>query len=187
MGTPVMINLRKVIHKLKDQFSENLRCIETGTIRSYTEKHNSTLHISETLGTRGSLISVDINPKPIEISKDICKNASNVEWVCSDSLEYLREYKGDKFHFAFLDTKNDKDYIFEEFKLVVSKMVVGGIIIVDDAGVNVTGDIDSNVETEKGHRISEFLKSLHYNNFVCHSPHGTQLWIVVDNFLLKNV
>lgn len=178
MTIPIMSNLRKAISRLKNQFNGDLKCIETGTIRSYTEKHNSTLHISEALGNRGFLISVDIDPKSIEISKNICKKIMNVKWICLDSIKYLEENQ-DIFHFAFLDTKNDKDHIFEEFKLIVPKMVVGGIIIVDDAGVDISGNIDI-TDAEKGYEITKFLKSLGYVNFVCSSPHGTQLWIDIS-------
>lgn len=179
-----MVNLVKALNILKERFEGKLRCIETGTIRSYGEHHESTLHISKALSNRGCLISVDIEPKSIEISMNICKGTKNVEWVCSDSLDYLKNVQS-MFHFAFLDTKNDPDFIFEEFRVIFPKMIVGGIIVVDDAGVNFDGDVVITAEQKKGHKISKFLKSLDYTNFVRYSPHGNQLWIDVTESLCK--
>ena len=101
---PTMVQLTLAINLLKDRFPiEHIKCIETGTIRSYHEHHGSTFIISKALGNRGSLISVDYEPKSIVISKDICKNTANVKWVLSDSITYLKA-NHDKFHFAFLDS-----------------------------------------------------------------------------------
>jgi len=187
MKLPTMVNLRKVVDILKIRFGEELRCIETGTIRSYTEKHESTRHISEALGLRGSLISIDVNSESIKVSKDICKNCcDNIVWVHSNSLEYLKE-QDNTFHFVFLDSVNDKNYIFEEFKLVVPRLVPGGILIVDDAGVLLDGSVDSSKVPEKGHRIAEFLSSLECADFVVESPHGTQLWVDTMNLELNNL
>jgi len=162
---------------LQKRFMEDLKCIETGTIRSYAEKHNSTLHISQALGNRGNLVSVDIAPKSIQISKDICKDCSNITWIHSDSLVYLKEQKK-TFHFAFLDSVNDRDHIFEEFKLILPYMIPNGIIIVDDAGVDLTGAERVDILPEKGRKISEFLLSLGYKDFIRYSAtNRTQLWI----------
>ncbi len=187
MSEIVMANLVKAINTLKDRFGNNLRCIETGTIRSYDEHHDSTLHIAKALGNRGILLSIDINPKSIEISKNICKEWTNIGWKLEDSIQYLKRSDIGKFHFAFLDTKNNPDFIFEEFRLLFPKMIVGGIIIVDDAGVNFDGDIIPIAEQKKGHKISKFLRSLDYTNFVRYSSHGTQLWIDVTEFLCKKI
>lgn len=170
-----MHNLKEAIEELKVRFSENLNCIETGTIRSYIERHNSTLHISESLGNRGRLTSIDIRLECIQISKDICKACSNITWVQSDSLDYLLKLE-DRIHFAFLDSVNDRNHIFEEFKLVIPLMIPGGIVIVDDAGVLLNGEEQPGIQ-EKGRKVSECLLSMGHKDFVRNSPHGTQLWI----------
>lgn len=180
----VMHNLKQAINELKIRFDGNLICIETGTIRSYTEKHESTRHISEALGARGRLISIDKNLKSIQISKDICKDCSNITWVHLNSLNYLMNQK-DNFHFAFLDSVNDRNYIFEEFKLIVPRMISGGIIIVDDAGVTFDGKENLKTPQEKGRKISEFLLSSGHKNFVRNSLHGTQLWINIKDLVLE--
>jgi predicted O-methyltransferase YrrM len=128
-----MIRVREELSKLINEF-DFLNCLETGTIRTYTEKHESTKHISNLIGTKGKLTSVDIEQESIAISKDICDNAENVEWVLSCSIEYLRK-GGDKYHFVLLDSVNDPSHILEEFKLVVNQMHEDGILMIDDAGV----------------------------------------------------
>lgn len=182
----VMANLATAINILKERFPGRIKCIETGTIRSYSEHHGSTLVISKTLGNRGSLISIDCMPKSITISRDICKNVANVKWVLSDSVKYLKA-NHDKFHFAFLDSKNDPDFIFEEFRLIGPKIIDGGIIIVDDAGVDTKGEILSTTMQKKGHKIAAFLKSFGCRDFVRKAPcHGTQLWIDTKKITLKD-
>lgn len=177
MMAEVMLHLNTAVNVLKKRFTERIKCIETGTIRSYSEHHGSTLVISKALGDKGSLISVDYKPKSMVISKDICKNVTNVQWVLSDSITYLKQNQ-EKFHLAFLDSQNNPDFIFEEFKLVLPKMIAGGIIIVDDAGVDVDGKILTNTIQVKGHRVSGLLKSLGCDNYVVFAPyHGSQLWI----------
>lgn len=128
-----MIRVREELSKLINEF-DFLNCLETGTIRTYTEKHESTKHISNLIGTKGKLTSVDIEQESIAISKDICDNAENVEWVLSCSIEYLRK-DSDKYHFVLLDSVNDPSHILEEFKLVVNQMHEDGILMIDDAGV----------------------------------------------------
>lgn len=182
----VMINLSVAINILKDRFpTAHIKCIETGTIRSYHEHHGSTFVISKALGNRGSLISVDNLPKSITISKDICKNTTNVKWVLSDSVEYLKA-NHNKFHFAFLDSKNVSNFIYEEFRLIAPKIIAGGIIIVDDAGVDIDGRVAEGVQ-QKGHKIAKLLKSLDCTNFVKRAPgHGTQLWIDTKSITFKD-
>lgn len=97
-----MQSLIIALEELRKRFpNDKLRCLETGTLRNIEEEHSSTLHISNTLGDCGSLISIDINPVHIEVSKGACKYNNNIEWVLSDSVEYLKKVEG-KFHFVFL-------------------------------------------------------------------------------------
>ena len=172
-----------------NRFPDNIQAIETGTIRSYYEKHESTRHISETLGDRGQLISVDISPESIEISKNICKHSDNVTWIQSDSILYLSHLRDKKFHFAFLDSVNDKEVIFEEFKLVIPMMLENGIIMVDDAGITADGDnIDSSSEAQKSHKVWEFLRFYGIDfSILTTAGHGTQLKIVLYQGNLEKI
>jgi len=171
------INLIKAVKELKKRFPHRLlNCLETGTIRRFSDNHNSTLHISETLGDSGFLVSVDKSEDCIKESKRVCQNSSNVKWVLGDSISYLRQTK-DKYHLIFLDTSNDKDFIFEEFRLAITKMVPNGILIVDDAGVTMNGEINPHTTRVKGHKVVAFLKSIGLTGFICKSPIGTQVWL----------
>ena len=180
----IMQHVTDTVHEVKSRFpQEQILAIETGTIRSYDERHNSTYHISRALGDRGSLISVDISTDSIRRSKNICYDTTNVEWVHSDSMQYLRRQKDIKFHFVFLDSVNDKDLIFEEFRLVVPMMVEDGILMVDDAGITEDGrGIDASVAAQKGHRLWDFLKSCGIQPLVLKTVpgRGTQLKIVMS-------
>lgn len=180
-----MAALADAVNILKIRFDEDLKCIETGTIRSYNERYGSTFLIAATLGDRGSLVSVDISSKSIKISKDICKLLTNVEWVHSDSLEYLKNQKN-KFHLVFLDSVNDENHIFEEFKLLVPRIISGGIIVVDDAGVTREGKKNRGVQ-EKGRKISKFLLSIGCENFVRDKDSVVQLWIEMENSVSKKI
>lgn len=172
----VMKNAVAAVEELLGKF-DKVSAIETGTIRSFDEKHESTKHISRALGDRGRLISVDNSPKSIQISQKICDNAENVTWVLSDSIEYLGNIGSDiVFHFVLLDSVNDGKHIWKEFKNVAPRIVEGGILIVDDAGIK-SGGIDKSVPAVKGHKVWTSLKKGGVPVSVLNSPHGTQLRI----------
>lgn len=180
----VMQNLIDIIEELKKKFPNvYLNAIELGTIRTIERDAfgQSTACISRALGECGNLVSVDISIDSIKISKEICHLANNTTWIQSDSIEYLKGLKDERFHFAFLDTVNNKDFVFEEFCLMVPKMLMDSILIIDDAGIEKDGRrIDINVEAQKGHEIWKFLKSFNANCLVISNIRGTQLKIVLD-------
>lgn len=165
------------------RFPGPIVAIETGTIRTYSEQHESTRHLGETLGDRGRLTSVDASPEAIEVSRDICRGLDNVDWVESESTTYLSTLQGRRFHLAFLDSANDADVIFEEFELVVPRTVEGGIVMVDDAGITSTlKRIDRGQPSVKGHRVWRLLEACGAEYEVLRTPrgHGTQLRIRLD-------
>ena len=52
--------------------------------------------------------------------------------------------KEKKFHFAFLDSVNDKNFMFEEFRLMIPMMLENSVLMIDDAGIAPGGhDIDN--------------------------------------------
>lgn len=184
----LMQNLIDAVERLKKKFPNvSLQAIEFGTIRVVEQGANcqSTACISHALGECGDLVSVDINEGSIKASKEVCCNSNNIEWIQSDSIAYLKELKDFRgFHFVFLDTVNDREFVFEEFCLVAPMMIKDGILIVDDAGIKEDGnEIDRNVNAQKGHRIWEFLKRFGIEFRVLPYPNfpGTQLEIVFDS------
>ena len=154
-----MKQVRNQVASLLNQF-DFLNCLETGTIRTFTEKHESTRHISEIIGKRGRLKSLDITPAHIKISKEICKNAQNVEWILTDSVEYLKKDR-DKYHFVLLDSANSAELIFEEFTNIVDRIHTGGVLMVDDAGIGFNKErlfsSYSGHKPKKGLLVNEFL------------------------------
>ena len=185
-----MQEVAKALSELKERFDEQLRCIETGTIRSYYEMHESTRHIAEMLGERGQLVSVDQNPRSIEISKDICRKCENVEYVLSSSTEYLSRLRDEHFHFALLDSANDKELIFREFELLIPHMKEGSIIIIDDAGINIDGSSKKTSNpAEKGHKVWQILmeNDIPFKVVPTTKNHGTQLRIDLNSKVLSKV
>lgn len=167
-----MIQVKNELNRLKGEFGF-LDCIETGTIRSYHERHESTRHISNIIGRNGKLKSIDIEPNSIKISRDICGNADNVEWILSSSVDYLKK-DNDQYQFILLDSINDSDYIFEEFELVIKRLVVNGSLMVDDAGVDLNKNLDSSPAV-KGVKINQFLKDNGFDYSIVTGGHGTQI------------
>jgi predicted O-methyltransferase YrrM len=136
-----------------------IKALETGTIRSYNERHESTRWLGETI-KEGKIISVDNNPNSITVSKDICKHLNNIEWILGDSLEVLAKQEKESFHFILLDSVNDRHHIFEEFKLALTLIKNGGIIVIDDFGVGSNHEIPDPTfpGAEKGVKVFKTLK-----------------------------
>lgn len=183
-STRTMRQVLQAVDEVKSRFTEPLVCLETGTIRSYEENHRSTLRIAERLGERGRLVSVDISPDSIRVSRDLCQGLSNIQWIESDSLTFLKSLKGPLLHFAFLDSVNDASVILEEFRLTVRLMVPGGTIMVDDAGILTGGrGRDLGSSAVKGHGVYELLRTREVPFKVLPTVwfHGNQLKIEVSS------
>lgn len=182
-----MFIMQRVVEAIKELNKRclNIRAIETGTIRSYHEKHESTKYIAKTLGNNGSLISVDINPKSIEISRKICAGLNNITWVESDSISYLKKVDV-KFDFVLLDSKNDDITIWNEFCAVFPKINVDGILIVDDAGIRLDGKGIDKSAARKGHLVWSKLKDKVMIK-VLDTPHGSQLRVDFSSDNIKKI
>ncbi len=176
-----MIRVRLEIERLKTKF-KYLNCIETGTIRSFHEKHESTRHISEVISNSGHLKSLDIESKHIEISKKICEGLSNIEWIECDSIEYLSK-DTDKYHFVLLDSVNDPNHIMAEFRLIANRVHVGGSIMIDDAGVDMEGNYTPNPENinqaKKGWVVWDWCKANGVDSTIIMGGHSTQILIPI--------
>ena len=192
--TATMQNISDAIYELKEKFSNDiLKTIEFGTIPvvDASSSGQSTILISYALDNRGSLISVDHNIKSIEASKEVCQGRDNIIWIESDSVEYIKK-SDEKFHFAFLDSHSDAETPFREFCLIIPKMITGGIIMVDDAGITEDGqNIDTNIPLcQKGHKIWQFLKDCNADFLILRYPtflSGTQMKIILDEINIKKI
>ena len=176
-----MRRVREEVEGLKKKFNY-LNCLETGTIRTYTEKHESTRHISEVIGLDGHLKSLDIEPKHIAVSKDICKNRDNITWIECDSHDYLSK-DTDKYHFVLLDSVNDPDFIMKEFRLIAKRVHDGGSIMVDDAGTDMGGNYTPNpnerFQAKKGWAVWDWCKANDVDSHIVLGGHSTQVLIPI--------
>lgn len=181
-----MQNLSDAIYELKKKFPNDfLKAIEFGTIPVVDtfSTGQSTILISQALGKEGALISVDHNMKSILASRVVCQGKNNITWIESDSVEYLKK-SNENFHFVFLDSHPCKDITFKEFCLAAPKMIIDGILMIDDAGITEDGqNIDTTVNCTKGHKVWEFLRNCNADfSMLCYPTFldGTQMKIVFD-------
>jgi predicted O-methyltransferase YrrM len=175
-----------LINNINDDF---INALETGTIRSYDEKHESTRWLGESI-INGKIVSIDIDSKSIQVSKDICKHLNNIEWIQGDSLEILNNLEESKYNFILLDSVNDKEHIFKEFKLALKLIKLGGIIMIDDFGVDMYGNIPdpSQPEAQKGVKVFNMLKQHNLLEYmkVYQSIKGVQVIFLNISEKLKN-
>jgi len=176
-----MKRVKEEVLGLKSKF-KRMNCLETGTIRTYTERHESTRHISEVIGTGGHLKSLDIEPKHIAVSKDICKNCDNITWIECDSLDYLAK-DTENYHFVLLDSVNDPEHIMKEFRLIAKRVHVGGSIMVDDAGTDMQGNYTPNpnerFQARKGWDVWDWCNANGVEAKIVMGGHSTQILIPV--------
>lgn len=170
--------VRHEVSRLLEKFGF-VNCLETGTIRSFHEKHESTRHISEVIGNNGHLLSIDIEAKHIKVAKEITGDPANVSWLQGDSLEVLENLK-DNYQFILLDSVNDKDHIMKEFNFAWPLLTEGGCLIVDDCGVDEQGN-KINAPPQKGVKVYSFCQQNKLNFKVKRSGHGTQLIIYKED------
>lgn len=166
----------------------NANVVETGTIRSYHEKHESTRIIGES--TQGKVISIDNSPNSIRISKDICKNLNNITWILGDSISVLKTLPHNAYDLILLDSMNDKTHIFNEFLISLKLIKTNGIIMIDDFGVSKNGLVPDRTQpaAQKGVGVYQelFKKSLLKNLTLHQSIKGIQGIIKVDDLLKKS-
>lgn len=75
------------------------------------------------------LITVDNDPKLIEIAKNYFADDSRVEVVCMDGSEWIKNYNGSQFDLIFADAWPGK---YSEIDEVLNMVKVGGFYIIDD-------------------------------------------------------
>ena len=83
----------------------------------------------EGLDKESKLISVDHDPKLIEIVKEFFNSDSRVNLICEDGTEWIKNYKGDKFDLVFADAWPGK---FSETNEILKLINIGGFYVIDD-------------------------------------------------------
>ena len=144
---PYMVHLIHACQVVDRRFTGPIHAIEIGTIRSRDEGTLSTLHMIRNLKPGSHVLSVDISPEAIGISKEMCeKYSSNIDWICSDGAQCLLTLENDSFELLLLDGSDDPEVTLKEFTIGFPKLRKGGICIVDNSGVKSDGS-----GTEYGH------------------------------------
>jgi predicted O-methyltransferase YrrM len=111
--------------------------LETGCIRNVNEGTDSTLIIASTVQERGTFFTFELRPEHIEQCKHACGEYNRyINYVEGDSVANLRKYVAegrlDTVHFAFLDSRNDGEHIWQEYQAIESRFVIGSVLVVDD-------------------------------------------------------
>lgn len=111
--------------------------VETGCIRKLDEGTESTLTIASILQDRGQFYSFELRPEHIAISRRCCGDQDRfVTYVEGDSVGNLGRFVADgtlaRIDLAFLDSANNADHIYHEFKAIEGCFVPGSVLVVDD-------------------------------------------------------
>ena len=81
------------------------------------------------LDSGSKLISVDNDQHLIDIAKGFFGDNTQVDLVCKDGAQWLKEYNGEKFDLIFADAWPGK---YSEIELVLDLVKVGGFYVIDD-------------------------------------------------------
>ncbi|MEE4174615.1 MAG: class I SAM-dependent methyltransferase [Xanthomonadales bacterium] len=111
--------------------------VETGCIRKLDEGTESTLTIASLVRDRGRFFSFELRPEHVAISRQCCGDVDRfVTYVEGDSVANLERLVADgtlaRVDLAFLDSANDGEHIFREFKAIEDQLLPGAILVVDD-------------------------------------------------------
>lgn len=75
------------------------------------------------------LITVDNDPKLITIAKQYFGTNNQVEIICRDASDWIREYQGEKFDLVFADAWPGK---YSEIDEILDLIKIGGFYVIDD-------------------------------------------------------
>lgn len=81
------------------------------------------------MDSQSKLISIDNDPKLIEIAKNYFGKDKRVEIICANGTEWIKSYKGEKFDLVFADAWPGK---YSEVDEILDSIKVGGLYIIDD-------------------------------------------------------
>ncbi len=89
----------------------------------------STAWILDGMDDESSLISIDNEPKFLEIAQKFLGNDKRLHLVATDGAEWVNNYKHQKFDYIFADTWHGKYLLLDEVLCMLDK---GGLYIIDD-------------------------------------------------------
>jgi len=76
------------------------RILEVGTFMGY-----STLYMARALPKDGHITTLEKSDEHAKIAEAHCAQDTRINVVCTDALEWIRNYKGEKFDLIFLDAE----------------------------------------------------------------------------------
>ncbi|PZX51409.1 O-methyltransferase [Algoriphagus chordae] len=77
----------------------------------------------------GSIITIDNDPKLIDIVNQLFKLDSRINILCQDAAVWIKNYRGEQFDLIFADAWPGK---YSELEETLALLKIGGIYIVDD-------------------------------------------------------
>ncbi len=89
----------------------------------------STCWLLEGMDSKATLITVDNDPKVVEVAKRNLSKDTRVSFKVMDGSELLKELSGEKFDLIFADTWPGKYWDFEK---AIELLDEGGIYVIDD-------------------------------------------------------
>lgn len=81
------------------------------------------------MDNNSNLITIDNDPKLIEIVKFFFDNDKRVEIICTDGSKWIKNYKEGKFDLIFADTWPGK---YTEIDETLDLLKIGGLYVIDD-------------------------------------------------------
>lgn len=167
------VTLESVFKKYIETIDHPIMALETGCSHIFVPEnipYLSTLNIIEHLvkPTNGLLYSIDNDPKHI----DICKHelelrglSAYVVFLQGDSVDRIKGLHSEtaQFDFVWLDSSEDSDHAYNEFREVQRLLSKKHVICVDDYGT----------PSVKWQQISQHIKISHEYDFEeFHTPTG---------------
>lgn len=89
----------------------------------------STSWILDGMDNESSLISIDNEPKFLEIAQQFLGNDNRLKLIATDGADWMEANKQQKFDYIFADTWHGKYLLLDE---VLSMLNIGGLYIIDD-------------------------------------------------------
>ena len=83
----------------------------------------------EGLDIGSDIISIDNDPKLIEIAQSHFRNDERVNIICTDGSEWIKNYEGEPFDLVFADAWPGKYSVIDE---ILELIKVGGFYVIDD-------------------------------------------------------
>jgi predicted O-methyltransferase YrrM len=131
---------RRILHEAVSTVLERVQrpvLLETGSVRNLEEGTESTLTISRLVQDRGRFYSFELRPEHIAISRQLCGEYDRyVRYVVGDSVVNLQRLVASgalaRVDFAFLDSANDGDHTWREFRAIEHCFVPRSVLICDD-------------------------------------------------------